>query len=204
MSDIPETYAGFEFPTEYAQCIAKIISYWSALEYNINLSIWHLAGVYPAIGACITEQIYTLDGRLKAIQSLLELRRAPSDLLRKVNKFKQKSYKSQAIRNRVAHDTWHRTIESKRMVQLTLEARGALTYRFKHIPLDEFERDCEEVRRSMREAVNLRDAIELALPALPEIPLGELHPTVVLSGGSERTRSTDQRFVLFPPKPSPE
>jgi hypothetical protein len=35
-----EPYPGFEFPDDYAQCIAKIISFWSALEYNINLSIW--------------------------------------------------------------------------------------------------------------------------------------------------------------------
>ena len=203
MSDIPETYAGFDFPAEYAQCIAKIISYWSALEYNINLSIWHLAGVYPAVGACVTEQIYTLDGRLKALQSLLKLRRAPDDLLRKLNKFAEKSHKAQAIRNRVAHDTWHQSLEFKKMIQLTIGARGTLTYGFAFIPLDEFERDRDEVRRTMQQAVKLRDAIEVALPTLPEIPLGELHPTIVLSGGSEQTRSSDQRFVLFPPKPSP-
>jgi len=204
MSDTPEPYAGFDFPAAYAQGISKIISYWSALEYNINLSIWHLAGVYPAIGACITEQIYTLDGRLKAIQSLLKLRRAPNDLIKKVNHFAETSRKAQAIRNRVARDTWHQSHESKRMYQLTIGARGKLTYGFKPIPLTELELDHDEVRRVMQKAVKLRDAIEIALPTLPEIPIEELHPTFVLSGGSEQTRSSDRRFVLFPPKPSPK
>ena len=57
----------FKFPAEFAAAIAEVTSYWAALEYNIDMSIWHLAGVYPAIGACITTQIYTLDGRLKAL-----------------------------------------------------------------------------------------------------------------------------------------
>jgi hypothetical protein len=204
MADTPEPYVGFDFPAAYAQGIAKIISYWSALEYNINLSIWHLAGVYPAIGACITEQIYTLDGRLKAIQSLLKLRRAPDDLLRKVNHFAETSHKAQAIRNRVAHDAWHQSDESKKMYQLTIGARGKLTYGFKPLSLADLELDRDEVQRAMRKAATLRDAIELSLPTLPEIPIGELHPTFVLSGGSEQTRSSDYRFVLFPPKPSPD
>jgi hypothetical protein len=107
MSDSPkdEPYPGFDFPDDYAQCIAKIVSFWSALEYNINLSIWHLAGIYPAIGACITEQIYTLDGRTKALLALLKLRRASDELVRRVNRFSEKSRKAQDIRNKIAHHT---------------------------------------------------------------------------------------------------
>ena len=195
-------YPGFDFPPEYAQCIAKIISYWAALEYSINMAIWHLAGVYPAVGACMTEQIFTLDGRLKSLTSLLKLRRASPDILKRVNKFAEHSHKPRDIRNGIAHDTWYQGTESKRMSQLIIGARGVLTYDYKPIELADLEADCSIVQRAMWQATAIRDSIEIALPTLPEIPLGELHPTWLLSGGNEQTRSSDYRFVLFPPRPS--
>lgn len=197
-----EPYPGFEFPDDYAQCIAKIISFWSALEYNINLSIWHLAGVYPAIGACITEQIYTLDGRTRALLALLKLRRASDELERRVNRFSDKTRKAQDVRNKIAHHTWHQGVESKEMMQLEIGAKRTLTYDFKHIPIESLKTDQDTVRNAMREAAAIRDAIEASLPTLPEIPLGELHPTVIHGRGHEQTRSIGQTFRLFPPKPS--
>ncbi len=197
-----EPYRGFEFPDDYAQGIAKIISFWSALEYNINLSIWHLAGIYPAIGACITEQIYTLDGRTKALLALLKLRRAPDELVRRVNKFGEKSRKASDIRNKIAHHTWHQRTESKEMLQLEIGAKGSLTYGFKPIPIEMLKADQDTVRNAMRDAVGIRDAVEACLPTLPEIPLGELHPTVIHGRGHEQTRSIGNTFRLFPPKPS--
>jgi hypothetical protein len=201
-SSKPEPHPGFDFPADYAQCIAKITSYWSALEYNINLSIWHLAGVYPAIGACITEQIFTLDGRMKALFALLRLRQAPDNLIKRVNKFAEKSRKAQAIRNRIAHHTWHRKTESGKMVQMEVGAKGMLTYRFKDILIEALLADQETVKNAMAEATGIRDTIEAALPTLPEIPLAELHPIVLHGQGHERTRSSDKTFLLFPPKPS--
>jgi hypothetical protein len=203
MTDSPkEPYRGFEFPDDYAQGIAKIISYWSALEYHINMSIWHLAGIYPAIGACITEQIYTLDGRLKALLALMKIRRAPETLVSRVNKFSEKSRKAQEVRNKIAHHTWHQGVETKEMMQLEIGAKRSLTYGFKPLPIESLKTDQDTVRNAMREAVEIRDATEAALLTLAEIPLGELHPTVLHGRGHERTRSIGQTFVLFPPKPS--
>jgi hypothetical protein len=195
-----EPYRGFEFPDDYAQGIAKIISYWSALEYNINLSIWHLAGIYPAIGACMTEQIFTLDGRLKALLALLKLRRAPEALVTRVNKFGEKSRKAQDVRNKIAHYTWHQGTESKQMLQLEIGAKRSLTFGFKPILIESLKADQDTVRNAMREAVEIRDVTEATLPKLPEIPLGELHPIVLHGRGHEQTRSIGQTFALFPPK----
>jgi len=195
-------YKGFVFPAEYAEGIAQIISCWSALESNINMAIWHLAGVYPAIGACLTEQIFNLENRLRALLALLKLRQAPDQMVSRVNKFLKHSRKAHDIRNRVAHHTWHQNIETKKMRQLEIGARGTLAYGFKPIEPGDIKANVAEVKKLMREASDIRDAIEIALPTLPEIPLGELHPTVLRSGGLPQTRASDYTFVLFPPKPS--
>jgi hypothetical protein len=198
-SDDPPT--GFTFPDEYAAAIAEVTSYWAALEYNIDMSIWHLAGVYPAIGACVTAQIYTLHGRLKALEALAKLRLANKKLIDKINKFDESVRTPLDIRNRITHNCWFRNKEGS-MSQLELGAKGVLTYGFKPILIDSLKKDCGKVRHAMLKATKLRDLIEDALPTLPEIPLKELHPTVLHSPGHEQTRSIYNTFLLFPPKPS--
>lgn len=195
-------YKGFVFPPDYASCISEITSCWSALEYNISMSIWHLAGIYPAIGACITSQIFTLDGRLKALQALLKLRQVPDSLRSRVNKFSERVRGPLELRNRTIHDQWFQGTESKEMLQLEIGAKGSLTYGFKPVPIEVLQADRDKIREAMREAVKIRDDIEAALPTLPEIPLRELHPTVLHGRGHERTRSIGRTFLLFPPKPS--
>ena len=192
---------GFEFPPEFAQCISQVIACWSTLEYNIDMSIWHLAGVYPAVGACITSQIFTLDGRLKALLALLKLRKASDALVSRVNKFSERVRKPLEIRNRITHDTWGQNPETKKMAQLNIGAKGILTYGFKPIAIEVLQEDLQTVRTAMKESADIREAIENALPTLPEIHLRELQPTVFRSQDQKQTRASDGTFLLFPPKP---
>ncbi|MGA2815239.1 MAG: hypothetical protein ABSE67_02885 [Xanthobacteraceae bacterium] len=134
--------------------------------------------------------------------ALLKLRRASDELTRRINKFSEKSRKAQDIRNKIAHHTWHQGTQSKEMLQLEIGAKRTLTYGFKPVPIATMKTDQDTVRNAMREAVKIRDAIEAALPTLPEIPLVALHPTVLLNPGHEQTRSSDKTFLLFPPTPS--
>jgi hypothetical protein len=193
---------GFAFPADYASCIADIVNSWATLEHNIDMSIWHMAGVYPAIGACITSQIYTLDGRLKGLQSLLKLRQAPKELTKLVNKFSERVRKPQEIRNRIIHDHWRQSLDRQRMFQLEVGAKNTLTYGFKMIAIEMLKNDRDSVKSAMMESSDIRSRIEDSLPTLPEIPLQELHPTVLHPHSHKRTRSTDNTFLLFPPKPS--
>jgi hypothetical protein len=204
MTESPDEieYKGFKFPPEHAECIAEITSFWAALEYSVDMSIWHLAGVYPAIGACITSQIYTLNGRLEALCALLKLRQAPQTLIDRVNKFSGHVRKPLEIRNRITHDCWFKSQETGAMSQLNIGAKGVLTYGFKPMPIEPLRGDREIVRKAMRQATELRDSIERALPSLREIPLKELHPTVLHNQGHEQTRSIGNTFLLFPPRPS--
>jgi hypothetical protein len=203
MASEPEKPRGFEFPADFASCIASITSFWASLEYSIDMSIWHLAGVYPAIGACMTGQIYTLNNRLLALQSLLKLRQAPQPIIDRVNRFSEKIRKTQEIRNRITHDPWYQSPTTKEMSQLEIGAKGTLTYNRKSVPIASLRSDAEKVRAAMSEASGIRGAIEDALPTLPKILLSSLHPTVHHYPGNEQTRATDGTFRLFPPQPSP-
>ncbi|HEV7911221.1 MAG TPA: hypothetical protein VGP28_09090 [Methylocella sp.] len=205
MTDHPEDaddLEGFKFASEFDKQIAEITACWSCLEYYISMSIWHLAAVYPAIGACITSQIYTLDGRLKALVSLLVLRKAPAELQARVNKFSERVRGPSEIRNRLIHDQWFTSQAPAEMKQMEMLARGTLKYGFKTVSITDLRKDRAKIISAMKEASAIRAAIETALPTLPEIPLTELHPIILHDQGHEQTRSSDKTFLLFPPRPS--
>jgi hypothetical protein len=62
----------FSFVPEYADCIARVCSVWARLEYDVTVCIWKLADMRPAIGACVTSQIFTLQNRLSALFGTLQ------------------------------------------------------------------------------------------------------------------------------------
>jgi hypothetical protein len=103
MSDtLPE-----ELNPDYAILIGRVASSWSAVEANINFATWAVAGIAPALGACMTAQINSLDGRLRALLALLKLRRAPASLIKNVNKFADEIRGPNERRNRIIHDAWY-------------------------------------------------------------------------------------------------
>ena len=85
MADISE-----DIPPEFYELVGRAASDWASLELLVNDCIWALSGTPWGAGACVTAQIYALDGRMRALVALLKLRRA-NELAKKVNSFHEKS-----------------------------------------------------------------------------------------------------------------
>jgi hypothetical protein len=113
MTDDPaQAAAELHFPPEFADCIAKVAANWSALEYMINATIWELAEVRPALGACLTAQIATIPGRLAALLALMKLRGISTRLLKRVNKFAE-SIREHALGGGSCTEKWPSSILTK-------------------------------------------------------------------------------------------
>ena len=164
-----------ELAPEYSKAIGYVAIAWSAVEYHINLAIWELAGVPSGVGACMTAQIYTFDGRMKALIALLNLKRVPPSIIKDANRFHEDTRGPQEIRNRVIHDYWvwdaagaiHR-LEMTASKKLKLEAVP--------VSLDELNQHYETMKQMVDRAAELKAKIYAALPSLPEIPQSELQP----------------------------
>lgn len=113
--------------------------------------------MYPAIGACITSQIFTLDGRLKALGALAALREVPEVLAKRINMFGERVRRPLELRNRVMHDQWFQGIRTQAMSQLEIGAKGSLTFGFKPVPIETLQEHREKVRIAMREACAIRE-----------------------------------------------
>jgi hypothetical protein len=167
----------FAFIPEFADCIARIASLWARLEYDVNASIWALAELRPALGACITAQIYTLQGHLSALLALAKLREVDAILIKRINKFADDVRVGQDIRNRVIHDLWLNDRGTPgNMGHLRITADKTLKFVIESVPLFELTAQVEKVEALVTVFASIRKAIEAALPSLPEIPQTKLHP----------------------------
>jgi hypothetical protein len=175
----------FVFIPEYADCIARMSSSWARLEYDINASIWLLADMRPALGACVTSQIYTINGRLSALLSLAKLRGLDAKILKKINKFCEEVRAGQTIRNRVMHDMWLLDkSHPEQMGQLRVTAEKTLHFKIEPIMFLDLVADFEKLDGLQTTFYKIRQSIDAALPSLPKMSETELYPITETPLGS--------------------
>jgi hypothetical protein len=145
-----------------ADCIARVTSCWAGLEYDISATIWALAEMRPALGTCVTSQIYTLQGRLSAVSALAKLRRVDQDIIDRLNRFSDRIREGQDQRNRIIHNL---SVMPEKDKQLASSVESVF----------DLHDDLEKIERLAKEFGAIRKSIEAAVPTLPDTP-PELHP----------------------------
>jgi hypothetical protein len=180
MADIPESEeGGFRFLPEYAELIAEGTNRWAYLEYYIGKSIWSIAGLEPAIRACLTTQLFTLNAKNNALLSLLKLRKAPQPIIDLVNKFASSSRDALDARNRIAHDMWlNNKAETDRMGKIRMTGDKVLKFTIEDISINDLKKDINIINVRRLQAGEICASIEACVPSLPEIHQKELRPII--------------------------
>jgi len=172
----PET---FQFLPNYANLIAEAANQWAYIEYLVAKSIWLLADVKPAMGACVTSHVYTTHAKLSALLALLKLRKAPQPLIDKVNKFAADFRDGAEARNRLVHDVWLTdNLHPDKMGKLRITADKILKFKAETIESEALAADVLIIEKRRKEMTAISREIEVALPTLPEMSHSELHPIV--------------------------
>jgi hypothetical protein len=52
---------------DHYSAIGRVAASWAALEAMVSSAIWQIGGIQDEIGACVTSQIFTFDGKIKAL-----------------------------------------------------------------------------------------------------------------------------------------
>lgn len=178
MAELPEQQPqGFRFLPEFAEAIAEAATSWAALEYAVNAAIWVLADVKPGLGACLTAQIFTMNARMDALISLLNLRRVDKKLVKAANVFASSMREAQDARNRTVHDYWmNDRHEPANMGKMIITAQRAPRFKIVSVKIEELRADVQKIHDKRFEFEKLRRDINAALPTLPSIPREELYP----------------------------
>ena len=165
------------FPPEFATLIASGINRWSNLEYDLHATIWELADVRPALGACMTAQIFTTNAKLDTLLSLLKLRSADQKLIDRVNKFSSTVRPALEARNRMGHDLWLKDkLNPSGMGKLRITAAKKLDFKIETVTVEQLTADVEKIEQAQIDFHNIRVAILDAIPTLPEMSPTALHP----------------------------
>ena len=118
---------GDPFEAHYT-ALGKLTANWSALESQIASSIWQIGEIPDEIGASITSQIYTLDGKVNALLSILRLRGFEKEA-GKLNVFRDKKLRVlQEFRNRRMHDPVRFTPNGIERLQITANKTLKMSY----------------------------------------------------------------------------
>jgi hypothetical protein len=167
--DLPE-----DIPKYVLRSIGSVTADWAALEYIISDLTWRLAAVYPALGACLTAQIYTFNGRLDSLIALLKIRQASKRLISDMHTFAEDSRGPQESRNRMVHDVWTRSRRTGDLMRLEIKAKAKLSFDLLMVAQGEVTKDERRIREFVLSFIPLRNRILGELSTLPEIPLQSL------------------------------
>jgi hypothetical protein len=161
----------FNFLPAYTHRIAHAANRWAYMEYYFN------SDTKPAVGACLTSQMYTLNSKLNALLSLLKLRKADQTLIDMVNKFAAQSRDALEARNRLVHDIWlNDNYAPDQMGKMRITADRVLRFIIEPVPVEKLDADVMTIEHRRAQAGTILEAVKAALPVLPEMSLTELHP----------------------------
>lgn len=106
--------------------VGQIASKWALVENFLDRTIWQLAKLDEATGACLTAQITGSHARLIAIYALCLHQKKSDKILKQIRELQFKFKGVQDRRNRILHDAWY------------VEDSAQLTEQFKSMARDEY------------------------------------------------------------------
>jgi hypothetical protein len=149
----------------YYLAVGKIITNWAMLEARLASAIWRIAEIPDDFGASITSQIYTLDGKVKALQAILRARgyeREAANLGTVIDDIKGLA----TIRNRLVHDPVH--IREGIVYRMEITAERRLSFGYKKVDLAKLSRVVDHINTADD---RIEVALKPALDAIPRLPL---------------------------------
>lgn len=127
----PEPYPNVTEPHSEAHysAIGKMVTNWAALEAIVTSAIWQAAEIPDVYGACVTSQIFTFDGKIKALVSILHARGDFETQIAALNKFQNDVRGTLTFRNRIVHDPLHfDATGAPQRLEITADKKPVLAY----------------------------------------------------------------------------
>lgn len=129
-------------PDSHYTAIGRVAANSAALEALISSSIWRFGKMDDEPGACTTAQIYSADGKLKALISILRWRGITDRSMKKLNAFAGNLVGVMELRNCVVHDPWVGEFEKgapndPKPLRLQITAQKTLVFGYKPMSTDD-------------------------------------------------------------------
>ena len=157
-----ESNKEYETPQEVKEIymlMGSISSTWSHIENAVDVTIWELAQVEPAFGACITAQIQSLHYRLFALSALVQQRGCGPEIIKKINQFDRCTQPLSEKRNRVIHDPVVTESDGKLSTLVISAKKKGLTFGLFHDKISEYTKINDEISSLLKDYLSLEREI---------------------------------------------
>lgn len=139
--------------------IGRVAAAAASVDQLLDDTIWTIAGIDHEYGACITSQLGSNFNRFVVIESILKLRDAPDDVIRKLNKLSQRWKGLGEKRNRAVHDSVAYDTENKKIFVRTIASRPGEGLKYLNEPFDyeKYRKTGDDIVNFVREFLIFRD-----------------------------------------------
>jgi len=139
--------------------VGRIASDWAHVEHTLDLIIWELAGIDPAMGACITAQMNGVYSRCKAIIAQLKLWEKGTDtslasLINATTDIMNKQSQPGDKRNRVVHYPWYVYTGTQKTAQFKAMPHKDYRYGLHQVDKEELEQALESIQKFSERTTN--------------------------------------------------
>jgi hypothetical protein len=114
----------------------RVADTWAQFEFHIDRTIWQLASLNDAAGACLTAQFIGVHPRFRALSSLMRLHGVQDgELTKELASIEGTSQSIADDRNRMIHDPWMYQVTNDRSIptkhgKLRITAKKKLDFSF--------------------------------------------------------------------------
>ena len=147
--------------------LGMVTANWAALESIVSSAIWQIGEIPDQIGICLTSQIYTLDGKIKALVTLLSVRGNFGRTSAKLNNFHETLRGVSNERNRSIHDPWVGDELTGTPHRLQATADKTLVFGHKPVPTSELYKLARVIAKKIDEFQEIIGPAILRFPPLP-------------------------------------
>lgn len=147
--------------------LGRLATAWSEYELHLNIYIWELANVEKIAGSCMTSQMIGPGPRLRCLLSLLELRKAPAEIINAFNSHATKAEKIGRQRNRLIHDPWMLESKTGQINRIEITADKHVRHAFVGGEVKEIDELFFKLSKLIDEAESLWSRVETELPPWP-------------------------------------
>jgi hypothetical protein len=152
--------------TPHLARVGAVASLFAQIELNLDMIIWTLLSVEQQLGACVTSQVISVSGKMRAVKALVQLINIRTDnpLMAVINKLTNDLEAVKIKRDRAVHDTWMASLTTRRVFQMRAALKGKeLLFGQQKVPVAELERTIAQSRALLSRVYDLEQRIRLEL-----------------------------------------
>ena len=132
----------------------------------LDLIIWELTQIKPELGSSITGQMMGHSPRFRALLALARTRGLKSALVTEIKKLSERMFEAAERRNRLVHDAWYVSDETKNVAQFRSSSHKSDRHGFRRIEEKEITQTIGIIRDRIGDVSSLRGKIHRELPSL--------------------------------------